>query len=135
MGLFDKQREMFAAARQHVAGLCPPDDPLVGAFVGAHAKTFSNRLYTVGATRNFLVLQAINKKFLPDGNPIWLRPSAGLVAPVREQPRGLEGAQAEGGHVGTGPVELRDVIAALLESTEGPAPPGPAGAPPAGQDQ
>lgn len=28
-----------------------------------------------------------------------------------------------------------DVIAALLESTEGPAPPGPAGAPPAGQDQ
>ncbi len=74
MSLFDKQREFYAATRQYLAGLCPPDDPLVGSFVGAHAKTFSSTLYAVGVTRGLLVLQPLTKRQQPDGAPRWFRP-------------------------------------------------------------
>jgi hypothetical protein len=74
MNPFEKQRQLFAANRQYLAGLCRPDDPLVGAFMGGHAKGFKVTLYAVGVTRHFMVLQALTKKQEPDGPPMWLRP-------------------------------------------------------------
>lgn len=75
MNPFERQRELFAATRQYLAGLCRPDDPLVGAFVGSHAKTFSATIYAVGVTRSAMVMQQLDKKQQPVGGPVWYRPS------------------------------------------------------------
>lgn len=75
MNPFEQQRERYAANRQYLAGLCRPDDSLVGAFIGAHAKTFGNQLFAVGVTRHSLVLQPLTKRQQPDGAPVWLRPN------------------------------------------------------------
>lgn len=75
MNPFERQRELFAATRQYLAGLCRPDDPLVGAFVGSHAKTFSATIYAVGVTRTAMVMQQLDKKQQPVGGPVWYRPS------------------------------------------------------------
>ena len=75
MNPFERQRELFAATRQYLAGQCRPDDPLVGAFVGSHAKTFSATIYAVGVTRSAMVMQQLDKKQQPVGGPVWYRPS------------------------------------------------------------
>ncbi|MDO8363820.1 MAG: hypothetical protein Q7V88_13045 [Actinomycetota bacterium] len=74
MSLFDKQQQFFEALHQQMQALCPPDDPLVGAFIGTQSKAFSNQLFGVGVTRNLLVLQPLDRKQQPDGAPVWLRP-------------------------------------------------------------
>lgn len=74
MSPFERQRELYAANRQYLAGMCRPDDSLVGAFVGAHAKTFSSTIYAVGVTRTAMVLQPLDKKQQPVGAPTWYRP-------------------------------------------------------------
>lgn len=75
MGMFEKSREYFLAILQYMRGLCPPEDPLLGAFTGTQSSAFSNKFYAVGVTSYWLVLQPLNRKQQPEGAPIWLRPT------------------------------------------------------------
>jgi len=75
MGLFDKQQQFFAAIHAYMASLCPPEDPLVGAFMGSQSSAFSNKFYAVGVTHHFMVLQPLSRKQQPEGPPTWIRPT------------------------------------------------------------
>jgi hypothetical protein len=73
--MVERAQECFKAIHVHMQQLCPPDDPLVGAFTGNQSTSFSNKSYAVGVTSYWLVLQPLSRKQAPKGAPIWLSPN------------------------------------------------------------
>ena len=72
MSLFDKQRELYDEVRAHLVTLCPADEPLLGAVVSARAKRFGADLFGIGITAERLVLQPLDKRQRPRGEPGWV---------------------------------------------------------------
>ena len=72
MSLFSKQREYYDRLRAMLDDLCPPEEPLVGAIVTTNTKFLKSELYAVGVTPQRLVLQPLDRRQEPKGDPVWV---------------------------------------------------------------
>jgi len=73
MGLRESQHEYYRNVGMYMASKCPPNEPLLGVMVTSHSSAFSSQIYGVGVTPTYLMMQKINKKQEPDGEPVYLQ--------------------------------------------------------------
>ncbi|MDP2290745.1 MAG: hypothetical protein Q8M22_06115 [Actinomycetota bacterium] len=73
MGMFDSQQRAFGAVHGYMQSLFPPEDPMVGAFLGNQSKTFSNQMYAVAVSTHLMAIQPLDRKMQPSAPVTWLR--------------------------------------------------------------
>jgi hypothetical protein len=72
MSLFSKQREYYERLRAQLDALCPPEEPLLGAVIAANKRFLQSELFGVGVTPQRMVLQPLDKRQQPKGEPRWI---------------------------------------------------------------
>jgi hypothetical protein len=78
-------RDFDSVARPHLESLLEPGEALQGVIAANRQRAFSGHLYAIGVTERRLILQPLDRRFEPDGEPVSLAP---------EQ---IASAEAEGG--------------------------------------
>ncbi len=67
-------REFETVVRPHLEALLEPGEGLGGVIAANRQKAFSGRLYGIGVTDRRLILQPLDRRAEPDGEPVSLRP-------------------------------------------------------------
>lgn len=71
--LSDKQQEIEQRLREAIVHAVPPGETIRGVVIGNQQRTFSVSLWALGVTEQHLVLQPLDRKYVPNGTPIALR--------------------------------------------------------------
>ncbi len=74
--------EFETLVRPHLEALLEPGEALHGVIAANRQKTFSGRLYAIGVTERRLILQPLNRRIEPDGEPVSLRPEQVVASEV-----------------------------------------------------
>jgi hypothetical protein len=69
MGFMDRQREAYAQMSAYLQSLLVPGEVLRGTIVANQQKTFSATLYLVGTTDRRIIMQPVDRKWQPNGEP------------------------------------------------------------------
>ena len=70
MGFMDRQREAYAAMGAYMQQLVLPGETLRGIIVANQQKAFSATLYLVGTTDRRIIMQQLDRKMQPNGQPL-----------------------------------------------------------------
>ncbi|MGZ8666625.1 MAG: hypothetical protein ACXWZM_05895 [Solirubrobacterales bacterium] len=65
-------RDFDSVARPHLESLLEPGEVLQGVIAANRQKAFSGRLHAIGVTDRRLILQPVDRRIEPDGEPVSL---------------------------------------------------------------
>lgn len=69
MGFMDRQREAYAQMGAFMQSLLVPGEVMQGVIVANQQKTFSATLYLVATTDRRIIMQPVDRKWQPNGQP------------------------------------------------------------------
>jgi hypothetical protein len=66
--------DFISSVRPHLEGRLGSGEKLEGIIAGTHQRTFSGSLYAIGVTDRRLILQELDRKLGPKGEPLLITP-------------------------------------------------------------